>query len=117
MVGRDKTLILRPIKESLDKLRLFQNKDMYEIIEKIYKNKEILLSNWDKANYMTEDKRYIILMPFIDTVKLHKLNIFYKYNKNEKRKIDILTLKENKDKINEILINGTDIIEIDDLLS
>ena len=74
------------------------------------------MSNWEKADYMTNDKQYIILMPFIDTEKLHKLNAFYKDNKSSKRDIAILTLKENKHKINEILTNRTNIIEIDGLL-
>ena len=55
-------------------------------------------------------------MPFIDTEKLHKLNIFYNNNKNTNRKIDIITLRENKEKIDEILTNRTNIIEIDNLL-
>lgn len=116
MYGKDVMLIIKPKRENLDRMRLFQNKDVYEIIEKIYKGKEILLSNWEKADYMTNDKQYIILMPFIDTEKLHKLNAFYKDNKSSKRDIAILTLKENKHKINEILTNRTNIIEIDGLL-
>ena len=64
---------------------------------------------------MTEDKQYIFLIPFIDTEKLHKLNIFYN-NKISNRKIDILTLKENKRKIEEILSNNTNIIELDNWL-
>lgn len=114
--GRESTLIVKPSRENLDHMRLFQKIDMYEIIKKIYVSKDILLSNWRKADYMTEDRQYIILMPFIDTEKLHKLNIFYKNNKEINRKIDILTLKENTEKINEILTNRTNIIEIDNLL-
>lgn len=114
--GRESTLIVKPSRENLDNMRLFQKIDMYEIIKKIYVSKDILLSNWRKADYMTEDRQYIILMPFIDTEKLHKLNIFYKNNKEINRKIDILTLKENTGKINEILTNRTNIIEIDNLL-
>ena len=114
--GRESTLIVKPSRENLDNMRLFQKIDMYEIIKKIYVSKDILLSNWRKADYMTEDRQYIILMPFIDTEKLHKLNIFYKNNKEINRKIDILTLKENTGKINEILTNRTNIIEIDNLI-
>ena len=33
----------------------------------------------------TEDKKYIVFMPFIDTGKLHKLNIAYGDNKESKR--------------------------------
>lgn len=116
MFGKESTLIIRVNKENLEKMRYFQKIDIYEILKQIYKGKEILLSNWIKADYMTQDKEYIIVMPFIDTEKLHKLNIFYNNNKNTNRKIDIITLKENKEKIEEILTNRTNIIEIDNLL-
>ena len=55
-------------------------------------------------------------LTFIDTEKLHGINIFYNNNKMSNRKIDIITLKENKGKIEEILTNKVNIIEIDDLL-
>ena len=114
--GKENTLIINANKDNLDRIRLFQNVDLYEIIKQIYKEKEVLLSDWKRADYMTESKNYIILMPFLNTEKLHNLNIFYKNNKDTRRKIDILTLKENKEKINEILTNRTNIIDIDNLL-
>ena len=116
MFGKDNTLIINPKSDNLEKMRLLQDYDIYNVIEKIYKDKEILLSNWSKADYMTDDGQYILFMPFIDTEKLHRLNIYYKDNKEINRRIDILTLKENIDKINEILTNKTNIIEIDSLL-
>ena len=116
MSGKDNTLIIKPNERNLEMMRLLQNKDMYDIIEKVYKRKEILLSNWKKADYMTEDKQYILMMPFLDIDKLHRLNIFYKNNKEVNRKIDILTFKENTKKINEMLTNRTNIIEIYNLL-
>ena len=133
MLGKDVVLIINPTNENLDRMRLFQEKDIYEIIEKIYKGKDILLSNWEKADYMTEDRQYLIfmpfldteklhrlnifyIMPFLDTEKLHRLNIFYKNNKESYRKIDILTLKENVKKTDGILVNKTNIIEIDKLI-
>jgi hypothetical protein len=97
-------------------MKILENIDYYKVIQKIYKNTEVLLSNWKKANYMTEDRRYIIIMPFVDTEKLHGLNVFYKNNQNTDRKINIITLRENKEKINEILTNRTDIIEMDNWL-
>jgi len=74
------------------------------------------LSNWKRANYMTTDKRYVIIMIFLDTEKIKGLNVFYRNNQKENRKIDIITLKENEEKINEILIKKTNIIEIDNWL-
>ena len=112
--GKASTLIVN--KTNLERMRYIQKADLYEVLKQIYENKEILLSNWKKADYMTEDKQYIFLMPFIDTDKLHKLNIFYNNNKISNRKIDILTLKENKTKIEEILSNNTNIIELDNWL-
>ena len=55
-------------------------------------------------------------MPFIDTERLYGLNKFYNNNKNIIRKIDIITLKENKEKIEEILTNKTNIVEMDEWL-
>ena len=114
--GKASTLIINVNKINLERMRYIQKADLYEVLKQIYENKEILLSNWKKADYMTEDKQYIFLMPFIDTEKLHKLNIFYNNNKISNRKIDILTLKENKRKIEEILSNNTSIIELDNWL-
>jgi len=92
------------------------NLEIYETIKKIYNNREILLSNWGKANYMTEDKDYIILMPFIDTEKLHELNVFFNKKANEDKKINIITLSENTEKIREILIKDVKFIELDNWL-
>ena len=115
MLGKENTLIIKPSKTNLDRMKAFQELDFYEILMQIYKGKEVLLSNWDKADYMTEDT-YIILTPFIDTEKLHRLNIFYNSNKNQKKKIDIITLAENITKIKEILTNSTNIIKLDNWL-
>ncbi len=111
--GKKSTEIIKANSKNLERMREFQKLDFYEILCTIYKDKEILLSNWVKADYMTNEKDYIVLIPFIDTEKLHKLNIFYKNNKRTNRKIDIITLKENKEKIDEILTNKTNIIELD----
>lgn len=114
--GKETTLIINPTIHNLSIMRELEKIDIYQIIKQIYNDKEILLSNWKKADYMTEDRKYIILMPFIDTEKLHKLNLFYKNNQKINRKIDIITLKENKEIIEDILTNKTNIIEIDNWL-
>lgn len=111
--GKESTIIIKPTNQNISIMRKLDDIDFYPIIKQIYQNTEILLSNWKKAEYMTEDRIYIIVMPFIDTEKLHGLNIFYKNNQKTDRKIDIITLKENKEKIDEILTNKTNIIEID----
>lgn len=114
--GKETTLIINPTIHNLSIMRKLEKIDIYQIVKQIYNDKEILLSNWKKADYMTEDRKYIILMPFIDTEKLHKLNLFYKNNQKINRKIDIITLKENKEIIEDILTNKTNIIETDNWL-
>lgn len=114
--GKETTLIINPTIHNLSIMRKLEKIDIYQIVKKIYNDKEILLSNWKKADYMTEDRKYIILMPFIDTEKLHKLNLFYRNNQKINRKIDIITLKENKEIIEDILTNKINIIEIDNWL-
>lgn len=108
--------IINPKEENLEIIKTVKDMDNYDIAKEIYKGEEILLSDWNKADYMTENKNYIVIMPFIDTNKLHKLNIDYNNNKECKRKIDILTLQENVKKIDEILIRKTNIIGIDEIL-
>ena len=97
-------------------MRKFENIDLYQMVKELYSNAEILLSNWHCADYMTENGAYIILIPFIDTEKLYRLNIFYQNNRNTDRKIEIITLKENREKIDEILTKKTNIIEMDNWL-
>lgn len=110
----DKSIqIINPTEENLELIKIINNIDKYDIVKEIYKDKEILLSNWDNADYMTEDERYIICMPFIDTEKLHKLNIAFNNNNETEREIDILTLQENKKKIEQMLVKRTITIEID----
>lgn len=116
MFGKESTVIVKASNQNFERMRLFEKIDLYEVIKPIYKGKEILLSSWEKADYMTETEEYIVLMPFIDTEKLHRLNIYYNENSKSDRKIDIITLKENIVKINEILTNSANIIELDDLL-
>ncbi|MBP3254972.1 MAG: hypothetical protein J6M60_00560 [Clostridia bacterium] len=114
--GKESTLIIKPTQDNLEIMRYLHNIDLFQIAEKIYKDKEVLLSNWKKADYMLNDKTYIFVMPFIDTEKLNRLNIFFRNNRETIRKIDIITLKENKDKINEILTKKVNIIELDNFL-
>ena len=114
--GKESTVIVKANKENFEKMRLFENFDTYELINKIFKGKEILLSNWRKADYMIDNKEYILFMPFVDTEKLHRINIFYNNNIQKDIIINILTLKENKAIIDEILTKKTNIIEIDTLI-
>lgn len=116
VIGDKEITIINPTEENLKLMKILNDIDIYDVIQEIYKGKEVLLSNWDKADYVTDDKQYIVSMPFIDTAKLHKLNISYKDNREDNKKVDILTLKENRKKINKILKKPTNIIEIDQYL-
>lgn len=116
MLGKNSLELIRPSEENLELMRLFESIDLYEVLKLIYKGKEILLSDWDKADYMTEENLYIFLMPFVDTVKLHKLNVFYKSSTGSSKKIDIVTLKENRDIIDKVLKRKTNIVELDEWL-
>lgn len=113
--ANESTIIINATKENLKLLKQLENIDFYTMLQNNFK-KDLLLSNWKKADYMTEDKVYILIMPFIDTERIQKLNMFYKNNQNISRKIYIATLKENIEKLNETLINKTNFIELDNWL-
>lgn len=113
MLGKNSVELIRPSEENLEMMRLFESIDMYDVLKMIYRGKEILLSDWDKADYMTEEGLYIVLMPFINTEKLHKLNVFYKSNRNFNKKIDIITLKANREIINKVFTYKINIVELD----
>ena len=81
----------------------YKNINFYEIIQSMYED-ELLISNWNYADYYS-NRRYILNMPFINTEVLNKIKWYYSTNKEKHNKLDIITLEENKDKINEIL-NG-----------
>ena len=61
MLGKNLLELIRPTKENLELMRLFESIDLYEVLKMFYKGKEILLSDWDKADYMTEQGLYIFL--------------------------------------------------------
>lgn len=113
----DKSIqIINPTEENLELIKSIKNIGAYEIVKEIYKGKEIVLSNWRKADYMTEDENYIVIMPFIDTMKIQKLNIVYNENEDTNKHVDILTLCENKRKIVQLVDKSINIIEIDGCL-
>ena len=111
--GKKETLIIKNTKENRDILSNYKNNDFYERIKNTYKDSEILLSNWDRANYMIDKKHYIILMPYIDTERVARLISFHKLNKSDNRQIDIFTLKENIDTLSQMLFKDINIIELD----
>lgn len=111
--GFDSLIVINPMSLNLQILRNYEDIDFYKIVQNIYKDKEILLSNWKDAEYMLENKRYIVVMPFIDTEKIYRLNVFLRKNPRVERKVDLITLKGNKEKIKEILTYKVNVLEID----
>ena len=83
-------------------LKKFNNVNAHDLLENLYE-KEILISDWDKADYLLEDGRYILYMPFINSEKITRIDWYYQENTESNRKVEILTLEENKEKIQEIL--------------
>ena len=66
-------------------------------------NKELLISDWDNADYLLDENKYIIEMLFINTEKIEKLKWYYKENSNSLKRVEIITIDENKEKIKEIV--------------
>jgi len=114
--GNESTMIIDPTKKNLDIMRFLEEIDIYMIIKQIYTESEILLSNWKKANYMTEDRTYIVVMPFIDTERIKGLEHFFRNNQNTNRKVELITLKENIEIIEVVLKDKVKIIELDSWL-
>ena len=117
MISNKSIQIINPTEDNLELIQILKDIDIYDIVKEIYKGKEILLSNWNKADYMIEDENYIVSMPFIDTEKLYRLKIFFNSNERKDRKVDIITLKENKEEINEILEYKVNIVELDEWIN
>ena len=111
--GKENTYIIINSNENKEIIKKYSEINHHEIIENIY-GKEILISNWENAEYLLESNKYIVNMPFINTERIEKINWYYKENENTKKQIDIMTLEENKQKIKEMLIdNKCNIITFD----
>lgn len=115
MLGKDNIYIINDNKHSLEYIDKLINIDFYEILSNLYK-KELLLSSWLEADYMIDNGKFIIIMPFINVEKLHRINIIFRNDKNHNKEIDLITLSENTDKIKEILKRKCNILEIEKLM-
>ena len=114
-LGKDKTLIILNNNKNKEILRKYNSIYPYEILERLF-DSEILVSDWDKADYLLEDGIYILYMPFIDTEKIEKINWYYEENTNTKRNINIVTLRQNEQKLKGILKNKCSIKIIDNYI-
>lgn len=101
------TYIILNNEENMRLIREYKSINFYDIIQAMYED-ELIISDWKYADYYSRDK-YILSMPFINTEKLKKIQRYYNINTNENKKLDIITLKENENKIKEILNNKCNI--------
>lgn len=102
--GKENTYVIKNTRDNKELLKNYEEINIHELLEIIYQ-KDLLISDWDKADYLLENNKYIINMPFINTEKIEELNWYYNENSNNYRKIEIVTLEENKKKIEEMLTN------------
>lgn len=114
--GKQNTYIIQNTRTNKEILKKINDVNVHDLLENLYE-KEILISDWDKADYVLEDGRYILYMPFINSEKIARLDWYYQENIESNKKLEILTLEENKEKIQEILKRKCKIKTIDkDLL-
>lgn len=107
--------IIKNTNENKEILKKYNDIDFYDLIKKIY-NKPILISDWEYADYIAEPNHFIIIMPFIDTTRISQINWFYKENTSTKKRIDVITLKENEEVLKEILTDKCNVIILPDNL-
>lgn len=116
LFGKDSLVFIEANQENLDVLRILDKVDSHKIVTSIFLDKEILLSNWKLADYMTIDENYIVFMPFIDIERIYALNLFYNHNPNLINKISIVTLKDNQSYIEKDLSNKVNVIALNSWL-
>ena len=75
--GKQNTYIIQNNRINKEIFKKINNVNVHDILENLYE-KEILISDWDKADYMLEDGRYIIYMPFINSERITKVDWYYK---------------------------------------
>lgn len=113
--GKENTIIIKPTTQNFNIIRQLEKTDKYSMVKKMYPKEEILLSNWQSADYVTEDEEYIIFMPFIDMEKLYELKV-YLNNKKIAHRVNIMTLAENINKLEQILKRKVKTTELDKYL-
>lgn len=116
VLGKENTFVIPNNKENKELLKRYEEIDLHEQLEYIY-GEELLISNWNNADYLLEDNTYIVSMPFINTERIARINWFFEENTEIQRKVEIVTLEENKSKIRELVVDKCKIRTFDkDLL-
>ena len=100
--GKQNTIVIVNDNTNKRLINNYSNINWHEVLETMY-NKELLISDWDKADYLLDENKYIIEMIFINTEKIEKLKWFYKENSDSLKKVEIITISENKEKIGEMV--------------
>ena len=100
--GKENTIVIVNDDNNKELLKKYPNINWHVVLETMY-NKELLISDWDNADYLLDENKYIIEMLFINTEKIEKLKWYYKENSNSLKRVEIITIDENKEKIKEIV--------------
>lgn len=100
--GKENTIVIVNNDNNKKLIKEYSNINWHEVLEGIY-NKEILISDWDKADYLLDENKYIIEMLFINTEKIEKLKWYYKENSESLKSVEIITIDENEEKIKEMV--------------
>lgn len=110
--NKENTYIIQNSYENKEIIKQCNKIDLHEIMQYIYK-RELLISNWEMADYLLGQNQYIVNMLFINTEKIEKLNWYYTENTNTTKEVQVITLEENKEKIQEMLTSKCKIITFD----
>lgn len=95
--------IIKNSAENRDFLKQFDYIDYYELLTNIYgKDKQVLFSDWQLADYYLDDNTYVLNMLFLDIERINELKWFYQENVKSKKRINIITLKENEEIISKL---------------
>ena len=100
--GKQNTIVIVNDNTNKRLINNYSNINWHEVLETMY-NKELLISDWDNADYLLDENKYIIEMIFINTEKIEKLKWYYKENSDSLKKVEIITIDENKEKIKEMV--------------
>lgn len=106
--GKDSTLAILNTELNKKIIKEYEKVNIHELIEKVYEQ-EIMISNWEYADFMLEDETYIVNMIFLDTEKIGRINWFLEENTESNKKIEFITIKNNEEKLRELLDNKCNI--------
>ena len=100
--GKKNTFVILNSDENKNILKNYKKINVHELLENIY-DREVMISDWNKADFLLDKNNYIIFMPFLNTEKIDNINWYYRQNNDSQRKVDIVTFKENEEVIKRIL--------------